>query len=192
MQLNDEIRIEAPREQVYAALNDLEILRKSIPGCEEIEQVSETELIATVVTKIGPIKARFKGQVTLSDLNPPNSYTISGHGKGGSAGFAKGGAKIALEEDGGATVMRYEVRIDVGGKLAQLGGRLIEGTAKKLADDFFTKFNQEVTGPEDEAAEVTVPPATGEEARIGAVHPLVLIVGGAVALVVLYFLIGSL
>ncbi len=152
MQLNDEIRIEAPREQVYAALNDPQILRKSIPGCEEIEQVSETELIATVVTKIGPIKARFKGQVTLSDLNPPNSYTISGQGKGGSAGFAKGGAKIVLEEDGGATVMRYEVQIDVGGKLAQLGGRLIEGTAKKLADEFFTKFNKEITGPEDEAA----------------------------------------
>ena len=192
MQLNDEIRIEAPREQVYAALNDPEILRKSIPGCEEIEQVSETELIATVVTKIGPIKARFKGQVTLSDLNPPESYTISGVGKGGSAGFAKGGAKIVLEEDGGATVMRYEVQVDVGGKLAQLGGRLIEGTAKKLAGDFFTQFKKEVTRPEDEAAEVTVPPATREEARIGAVHPLILIVGGAVALVVLYFLIGAL
>ena len=191
MQLNDEIRIEAPREQVYAALNDPEILRKSIPGCEEIEQVSETELIATVVTKIGPIKARFKGQVTLSDLNPPESYTISGRGRGGSAGFAKGGAKIVLEEDGGATVMRYEVQVDVGGKLAQLGGRLIEGTAKKLAGDFFTQFKKEVTGREDEAAEVTVSAATAEEARIGAVHPLVWIVGGAVALVVLYFLIGA-
>ena len=192
MQLNDEIRIEAPREQVYAALNDPEILRKSIPGCEEIEQISETELIATVVTKIGPIKARFKGQVTLSDLNPPESYTISGVGKGGSAGFAKGGAKVLLIEDGGATVMRYEVQVDVGGKLAQLGGRLIEGTAKKLAGDFFTQFKIEVTGPEDEAAEVTVPAATMEEARIGAVHPLVWIVGGVVALVVLYFLIGAL
>ena len=192
MQLNDEIRIEAPREQVYAALNDPEILRKSIPGCEEIEQLSETELIATVVTKIGPIKARFKGQVTLSDLNPPESYTISGRGRGGSAGFAKGGAKIVLEEDGGATVMRYEVQVDVGGKLAQLGGRLIEGTAKKLAGDFFTQFKKEVTGPEDEAAEVTVPAAIREEARIGAVHRLVLIVGGVVALIVLYFLIGSL
>ncbi len=130
--------------------------------------------------------------MTLSDLNPPESYTISGVGKGGSAGFAKGGARVSLVEDGGATVMRYEVQVDVGGKLAQLGGRLIEGTAKILADEFFTKFNKEITGPEDEAAEVTVPPATGEEARFGAVHPLVLIVGGAVALVVLYFLIGSL
>ena len=190
MQLIDEIRIEAPREQVYAALNDPEILRKSIPGCEEIERVSETELIATVVAKIGPKKARFKGQVTISDVNPPESYTISGAGKGGSAGFAKGGAKVILVEDGGATVMRYEVQVDVGGKLAQLGGRLIEGTAKKLAGDFFTKFEKEVTRPEDEAAEVTVSAATREDAGIGAVHPLVLIVGASVALVVLYFLFG--
>ncbi len=190
MQLNDEIRIDAPREQVYAALNDPEILRKSIPGCEEIEQVSETELVVTVVTKIGPIKAKFKGHVTLSDLNPPSSYTISGEGKGGTAVFAKGGAKISLEEDGEATVMRYDVEIDVGGRLAQLGGRLIEGTAKKLADDFFSSFKQEVTGPEDEDAEATA--ATGEEARMSASRPLVLIVGGAVALVVLYFLIGAL
>ena len=143
MQFTDEIRIDAPREQVYAALNDLGILRNSIPGCEEIEQLSETELVATVVTRIGPIKAKFKGHVTLSDLNPPSSYSITGEGKGGTAGFAKGGAKIVLEEDGEATIMRYEVQIDVGGKLAQLGGRLIEGTAKRLADEFFTRFKQE-------------------------------------------------
>lgn len=191
MQLNGEIRIDAPREQVYAALNDPEILRKSIPGCEEIEQLSETELIATVVTRIGPIKARFKGEMTLSELNPPISYTISGRGKGGSAGFAKGGAKIVLEEDGEATVMRYQVQIDVGGRLAQLGGRLIEGTAKKLSDDFFTRFKEEVAGPEDEAVDAAVPAAAREEARIGAIHPLVLIAGGAAALVVLYFLISS-
>ncbi len=192
MQLNDEIRIEAPREQVYAALNDPEILRKSIPGCEEIEQISETELFATVVTKIGPIKAKFKGQVTLSDLNPPKSYTISGEGKGGSAGFAKGGAKVSLEEDGGATILRYEVQAVVGGKLAQLGGRLIEGTAKKLAGDFFNSFREAMAGPVDEAAEAPVPAGAVKEAGIGAVHPLVLIVCGAVSLVVLYLLIGSL
>ena len=162
MQLNDEIRIAAPREQVYAALNDLEILRKSIPGCEEIEQISETELVATVVTRIGPIKAKFKGQVTLSDLNPPSSYTISGEGKGGAAGFAKGGAKISLEEDGDGTVMRYQVEVDVGGKLAQLGGRLIEDTAKKLSNEFFTRFKQEITGSEVEASETTP-----EQVRMG-------------------------
>lgn len=190
MQLNGEIRIDAPREQVYAALNDPEILRKSIPGCEEIEQLSETELIATVVTKIGPIKTKFKGHVTLSDLNPPSSYTISGEGKGGTAGFAKGGAKISLEVDGDGTVMRYDVQIDVGGKLAQLGGRLIEGTAKKLSDDFFTRFKQEVSGVDDEAAGAAV--AAAEEARMRAPRPLVWIVGGAAALAVLYFLIGAL
>ena len=192
MQFTDEIRIDAPREQVYAALNDLGILRNSIPGCEEIEQLSETELVATVVTRIGPIKAKFKGHVTLSDLNPPSSYSITGEGKGGTAGFAKGGAKIVLEEDGEATIMRYEVQIDVGGKLAQLGGRLIEGTAKRLADEFFTRFKQEVTGPEDEAAEATVVAATGEEARMSASRPLMWIIGVAASLVVLYFLIGAL
>ena len=188
MKLNDEIRIAAPREQVYAALNDPEILRKSIPGCEEIERLSETEMIATVVTRIGPIKAKFKGRVTLSDLNPPSSYSISGEGKGGAAGFAKGGAKISLEEDGDGTIMRYEVQIDVGGKLAQLGGRLIEGTAKKLSADFFTRFKQEVAGPEAEEAEAPVAAAIGEEARMSASRPLVWIVGVASALAILYFL----
>ena len=186
MQLNGEIRIEATPEQVYAALNNPEILRKSIPGCEEIEQISETELIATVVIKIGPIKAKFKGQVTLSDLNPPKSYTISGEGKGGSAGFAKGGAKVSLENDGGATVLRYEVEAEVGGKLAQLGGRLIEGTAKKLAGDFFNSFREAVAGPAGEG----VAAAATKETGIGAVNPLVLIGCGVVALVVLYFLVG--
>ncbi len=102
MQISDEIRLEAPRRKVYAALNDLQILKQAIPGCEEIEQVSETELTATVALKIGPIKARFKGKVMLSDLNPPESYTISGEGSGGAAGFAKGSAKVSLVEDGGA------------------------------------------------------------------------------------------
>ncbi len=188
MQMSGEIRIEAPREQVYAALNDPQILKKSIPGCEDIERISETELTATVVAKIGPIKAKFKGQVTLSDLNPPESYTISGEGKGGSAGFAKGSAKVSLEEDGDATILRYEVQADVGGKLAQLGGRLIDGTAKKLSGDFFNSFRDVVAGP---TAEEAVPAAVAEKTGIGAVHPLVLIAGGVVALVVLYLLIGS-
>ena len=191
MELNDEIRIDAPREKIFAALNDPDILLKCIPGCEKLEQLSETELIAMVVTRIGPIKAKFTGHVTLSDLNPPSSYTISGEGKGGPAGFAKGGAKITLEEDGEATVMRYEVQVDVGGKLAQLGGRLIEGTAKKLSADFFNAFKQEVAGPEDEEAAATAP-AAPEGARMSASRPLVLIVGAAGILVVLYYLIGAL
>jgi len=181
MQLSDEIRIDAPREKVYAALNDPEILKKSIPGCEEIEQISETELVATVVTRIGPIKAKFKGQVTLSDLNPPQSYTISGEGKGGTAGFAKGGAKVSLEEDGGATILRYDVQADVGGKLAQLGGRLIEGTAKNLAGDFFNAFSEAVAGPAEDGAPVVALKKAG-------IHPMVWVIGAVIALGVLYFL----
>jgi len=187
MQLSDEIRIEASREQVYAALNDPEILKKSIPGCEEIERISETELTATVVARIGPIKAKFKGQVTLSDLNPPVSYTISGEGKGGSAGFAKGGAKVSLVEDGAATILRYEVQADVGGKLAQLGGRLIEGTTKKLAGEFFNSFREAVAG----SVAGSVPEEVAKEPSGSAINPLFLIAGGVIVLVALYFLIGS-
>jgi carbon monoxide dehydrogenase subunit G len=138
--MNGEYRIEASREKVWAALNDTQILKESIPGCEEINRLSETEMTATVVAKVGPVKAKFTGQVTLSDLNPPNSYRISGEGKGGAAGFAKGGANISLQSDGNATVLSYSVDATVGGKLAQLGARLIDGTAKKLAGEFFANF----------------------------------------------------
>ena len=142
MNMTGEAQIGAPRERVYQALNDPDILKRAIPGCEEIEKLSDTEMTAKVVTKVGPVKAKFAGQVTLSDLNPPESYTISGEGKGGTAGFAKGSAKVNLEANGAGTVLRYEVNAQVGGKLAQLGGRLIDGTAKKLADEFFTKFGE--------------------------------------------------
>jgi len=158
MKMTDEIRIEAPREQVYAALNDVDVLRRAIPGCEELERVSETELTATVRAKVGPVSARFKGGVTLSELNPPESYTISGEGKGGAAGFAKGRASVRLTEDGGATVLGYEVEADVGGKLAQVGSRLIEGTSKKLAGEFFESFRSIVAG-EPEAAPAEAAPA---------------------------------
>ena len=140
MEMNGEYRIEASREKVWSALNDTEILKQSIPGCEEINRLSETEMTATVVAKVGPVKAKFTGQVTLSDLNPPNSYRISGEGKGGAAGFAKGGANVSLQSDGNSTILIYSVDATVGGKLAQLGARLIDGTAKKLAGEFFTNF----------------------------------------------------
>ena len=131
MDLTGEYRIPAPRETVWAALNNPEILKACIPGCEELNKTSDTELVAKVVAKIGPVKATFGGKVTLSDLDPPNGYTISGEGQGGAAGFAKGGAKVRLEPaDGGAvTVLHYTADAQIGGKLAQIGSRLVEGTA---------------------------------------------------------------
>lgn len=146
MELQEEIRIEAPRDRVYAALNDPEILRQCIPGCEEIVQHSPTELEAKVVLKIGPVKARFAGNVTLDPSNAPDSFSLSGEGKGGAAGFAKGGADVSLSEDGAATVLAYTARAEIGGKIAQLGSRLIHGTAKKLSGAFFTKFAEVVAG----------------------------------------------
>ncbi len=153
MDMTGEYRLNASREAVYDALNDPEILKQCIPGCEEIEKTSETEMTAKVVAKVGPVKAKFAGAVTLSDLNRPESYTISGEGKGGAAGFAKGGAKVRLEPDGTGTLMHYEVHADIGGKLAQLGSRLIDGTAKKMAKDFFETFASLVDGKGMEAAE---------------------------------------
>jgi hypothetical protein len=143
MQLTGEYRIPLPREAVWRALNDPEVLKASIPGCESLEPAGENGYAATVIAKVGPVKAKFQGAVTLSDLDPPNGYTISGEGKGGAAGFAKGGAKVRLEADGAETLLRYEVDANVGGKLAQLGSRLIDGAAKKLSDEFFAKFSAE-------------------------------------------------
>ena len=141
MEMTGEFRIPAPRERVWQGLNDPEILKQAIPGCQTIEKVSDTEFTAKVVAKVGPVKATFNGKVTLSDLDPPKAYTITGEGTGGVAGFAKGSAKVALDEDGGeATVLHYEVAAHVGGKLAQIGSRLIDGTSRKMAEDFFARF----------------------------------------------------
>ncbi|SIR12902.1 hypothetical protein SAMN05880590_11274 [Rhizobium sp. RU35A] len=141
MDINGEERIAAPRSVVWAALNDPEILRQCIPGCQSLEQRSPTELAATVKVKIGPVSASFSGEVTLSDMIPPESYRIAGEGKGGIAGFAKGFADVALTEDGNETILRYNVDAQVGGKLAQLGSRLIGSTSQKLAQQFFASFN---------------------------------------------------
>ncbi len=153
MKLKEEIRIEASREEVFAALNDADILRRSIPGCEELEKVSDTQFNALVRAKVGPVRARFRGEVTLSDLNPPESYTLSGQGKGGAAGFASGEASVKLTADGDATLLSYDVSAKVGGKLAQLGGRLIDGAARKLAAEFFENFQNIVGGNADEQEE---------------------------------------
>ena len=142
MNMSGEQRIEASVERVWEALNDPEVLKASIPGCESLEKKSDTEMTATVTLKIGPVKAKFNGEVELKNLNPPYSYTIAGEGKGGFAGFAKGGADVTLAEDGGATVLTYTAKADVGGKIAQLGSRLIDSTSKKLAGEFFKKFGK--------------------------------------------------
>lgn len=145
MNMSGEVQLAASRETVWAKLNDADTLKACIPGCEELEKVSDTEFRAVAKTKIGPVSARFKGRVTLSDLDPPSGYRISGEGEGGVAGFAKGGAVVRLTEAEGGTKLSYEVEAQIGGKLAQLGQRLVNGSAKKLADDFFAKFAEAVT-----------------------------------------------
>ena len=144
MDMTGERRIAAPRQVVWEALNDTTTLKASIPGCESLEKTDDTHMKATAAVKLGPISARFNGAVTLSDIDAPNSYTITGEGQGGVAGFAKGGAKVFLTDDAGATLLKYEVNAQVGGKLAQLGARLIDATAKQMAEQFFTKFSGEV------------------------------------------------
>ena len=140
MTMNGEVQLAAPREVVWAKLNDAEVLKQCIPGCEELNKTSDTEFQAVATIKIGPVKAKFKGKVHLSDIDPPNGYKISGEGEGGVAGFAKGAAVVKLTEKDGGTLLSYDVESQIGGKLAQLGQRLVNGAAKKLADDFFVKF----------------------------------------------------
>jgi hypothetical protein len=140
MDMTGEFRIPAPRQQVWEALNDPAILGQAIPGCQSIEKLSDTEFAAKMLSKVGPVKARFATKLTLTHLNPPASYTIAGEGQGGVAGFAKGSADVTLEEDGRDTVLRYSARLQTGGKLAQVGSRLLGATARKMANRFFSKF----------------------------------------------------
>lgn len=140
MDLSDEILIPAPRDRVYAALNDTDVLKDCIPGCEELERTGDNELSAKVVLKVGPVKARFAGDVTLDPAGAPERFSLSGKGNGGAAGFAKGGADVVLEDRGDETLLRYEAKAEIGGKLAQLGNRLVQSTSKKLAGQFFEKF----------------------------------------------------
>lgn len=145
--IEGEETIAAPIAKVWEGLNDPAILKACIPGCQSLDKKSDTEMAATVVLKIGPIKATFAGEVTLKNLKPPHSYTISGEGKGGIAGFAKGGADVTLTETGPSeTVLKYEAKADVGGKIAQLGSRLINSTSKKLAGEFFSSFGKKMNG----------------------------------------------
>jgi carbon monoxide dehydrogenase subunit G len=174
MDMTGEYRIAAPRDKVWAALNDPAILKQCIPGCESLEKTSDTEMNGKVTAKVGPVTARFGGKVTLSDLDPPNSYTISGEGTGGPAGFAKGGAAVSLKEDGDGTVLTYKVNANVGGKLAQIGSRLIDGTARKMAEEFFAKFGSIVAANNvtDTAAAATAAPTAASPAPAPTAAPL--------------------
>ncbi len=157
MEMSGEQRIEANRETVWKALNDPDVLKACIPGCQELVKQSDTQMTAVAVIKVGPVSARFQGAVTLSDFDPPNSYRITGEGQGGVAGFAKGSALVRLEPDGEATLLRYNVSAQIGGKLSQLGGRLIDATAKQMSGAFFKRFAQEIderygAGPKKDAS----------------------------------------
>jgi uncharacterized protein len=160
MDMSGERRIQAPRQKVWDALNDPEVLKACIPGCDSMERLGENELKATAAIKIGPISARFAGKVTLSDIDPPNGYTISGEGQGGVAGFAKGGAAVHLiDTDGGGTLLTYEVKAQVGGKIAQLGARLIDASAKQMSDAFFDRFTAHLAPAAPVAPAVAAAPA---------------------------------
>jgi carbon monoxide dehydrogenase subunit G len=165
MDMTGEERIAASRPAVWAALNDIEVLKQCIPGCQSLERTAENEMAAKVKLQIGPVSATFSGKVKLSDLDPPSGYRIAGEGSGGAAGYAKGGATVRLVEDGTGTLLTYEAKADVGGKLAQLGGRLIDATARKLAGEFFSRLGNVVGGPAEAAA--AAPASTEPEKKPG-------------------------
>jgi uncharacterized protein len=202
MDMTGEFRIAAPRQRVWEGLNDTEILKQSIPGCDTIEKLSDTEFTAKVTARVGPVKASFNGKVTLSDLDPPNGYRIDGEGTGGVAGFARGGAHVTLAEDGSETVLRYEVNAQVGGKLAQIGSRLIDATARKMAQDFFARFAALMAPTEGAAAPAAPSGGPTAMARVAApaiaadgirLPPLVWATGltAIVALMLYFFAIRS-
>ena len=167
MEMTGEQLVPVPQERVWQGLNDPEVLKACIAGCESIEKVSDNEYKVAIVAAVGPVKAKFAGKLLLSDLNPPNSYSLSFEGSGGAAGFGKGGAQVSLKAEGSSTRLSYSAKASVGGKLAQVGSRLIDGVAKKMADDFFTAFNEKLAGPASpKADDITVP--VGAKRRI---HP---------------------
>jgi carbon monoxide dehydrogenase subunit G len=174
MDMTGERRIPAPRQKVWNSLNDPQVLRACIPGCEKLERTGDNAFTATAGVKIGPISARFNGRVNLLDIDEPNSYRIEGEGQGGVAGFAKGGATVRLADDGPFTLLTYEAKAQVGGKIAQLGARLVDATSKQMADQFFNRFTNEVSGPAEIVAEGTAgvtAAAAGDAPTIAAPSP---------------------
>src|SRR5262249_11507635 len=158
MEMTGEQLIPVSQDKVWRGLNDPQVLKACIAGCESIEKVSDNEYKVTIVAAVGPVKAKFAGKLLLSDLNPPNSYSLSFEGSGGAAGFGKGGAQVALKTEGSGTRLSYSAKASGGGKLAQVGSRLIDGVAEKMADDFFAAFNEKLAGaPSGSAEDITVP-----------------------------------
>jgi uncharacterized protein len=165
MQMSAERHLAAPREAIWAALNDLDTLRDCIPGCEKLERVDENIIAAEVMAKVGPVATRFKGTLTVSDIDPPNGYTLNGKGQGGAAGFANGRAQVRLLAEDSGTTLKYEVDATVGGKLAQVGSRLIDATTRKLADDFFERLAARLAPAQ--------PAATADEPERSGLRPLI-------------------
>jgi carbon monoxide dehydrogenase subunit G len=184
MDMTGEQLIPLPQQRVWEALNDPGILKACIPGCESIERVSDTEYKVVMTAAIGPVKAKFNGKLLLADLNPPNAYSLAFEGSGGAAGFGKGSAKVSLAAEGSATRLSYTAHATVGGKLAQIGSRLIDGVARKMADDFFAKFNQTVAPAAGPAAGPT------GEARRG-VPAWAWVAGAIVVLLIVLFLVKA-
>ncbi len=191
MEMSGEQHIPLPQQRVWEALNDPEILKACIPGCESIDRVSENEYKVAMTASVGPVKAKFNGKLLLSDMNPPNSYSLAFEGSGGAAGFGKGSAQVSLAPESGGTLLTYKAQASVGGKLAQIGSRLIDGVAKKMSDDFFIRFNKTVAPaaesaiPASAAAADPAAPATPAKSPL----PVWVWVGGALVLllIVLYF-----
>lgn len=153
MEMTGSQSIALPQQRVWEALNDPEVLKACIPGCDSVEKLSDTEYKLTMTAAVGPVKARFNGKLVLSDINPPNSYTLAFEGSGGAAGFGKGSSQVTLVPEGAGTRLDYNAKATVGGKLAQVGSRLIDGVARKMAEDFFVRFNATVAPPAAAAAE---------------------------------------
>ncbi|HVY04966.1 MAG TPA: carbon monoxide dehydrogenase subunit G [Burkholderiales bacterium] len=188
MEMSGEQRIPLSQQRVWEALNDPETLKACIPGCESIEKVSDTEYKVAMTAAVGPVKAKFNGKLTLADLNPPNSYSLAFEGSGGAAGFGKGGAQVSLAPEAGGTVLSYKVNASVGGKLAQIGSRLIDGVAKKMSDDFFARFNSVVVAaaPASTESSATAENVIAPPARSG-FPTYVWVIGGVVILLALVY-----
>lgn len=168
MEMSGEQRIPATQAETWAALNDPEMLKACVPGCESIERVAENEYQVLMMARIGPVSAKFKGKLALADIDPPNSYSLAFEGQGGAAGFGKGSARVQLEPDGEGTLLRYQANANVGGKLAQIGSRLVDSAARKISQDFFAAFNEKVAALH--APDAAHPPAGDTHPPDGDAH----------------------